>query len=101
MHEWGINHILCTPYHAQSNPTERVNRNLKAMLQAYCTGSHDMWDTHLSSLRFALNSAMHETTGCAPAELTFGQNIVSPLENSFRVRGTMVEVPYREYLKRI
>ncbi|KAF4529155.1 hypothetical protein B566_EDAN018421, partial [Ephemera danica] len=60
------------------------------MLQAYCNGQHDMWDTHLSSLRFAINSATHETTGVSPAELTFGEKIVSPLVNSLRAKDSDV-----------
>ncbi|KAF4514126.1 UNVERIFIED_CONTAM: hypothetical protein B566_EDAN019138 [Ephemera danica] len=83
MYDWGIKHIFCSKYHPQSNQTERTNRNLKSILQAYCVGRHDMWDTYLSSVRFALNSAVHETTGVSPAELTFGDNIISPFENSF------------------
>jgi hypothetical protein len=43
-----------------------------------------MWDTHIHSLRFAINSAAHETTGVNPAELIFGQNIASPMENTLR-----------------
>lgn len=71
------------------------------MLQAFCVGRHDMWDTHIPSLRFALNSAAHETTSLAPAELTFGQNIISPLENSFRSKGGDLQVNYHTYLKNI
>lgn len=102
LHDWGIKHIFISPYHAQSNPTERVNRNLKAMLQAYCNGQHDTWDTHLSSLRFALNSAVHETTGISPAELTFGVNMTTPLQNNMlHTRGEHTDTSYSEYLRNL
>ncbi|KAF4525778.1 hypothetical protein B566_EDAN002040 [Ephemera danica] len=68
------------------------------MLQAFCVGRHDRWDTHIPSLRFAINSAVHETTGLAPAELTFGQNIASPLENSLREEKSSEDFNYSQYL---
>ncbi|KAF4518729.1 hypothetical protein B566_EDAN005182 [Ephemera danica] len=83
LEEWGVQHIFITPYHSQANSTERVNRNLKAMLQAYCSKNQKCWDENLPSLRFAINTAVHETTGLTPAELHLGKKLVTPLENNF------------------
>ncbi|KAF4524073.1 hypothetical protein B566_EDAN013021 [Ephemera danica] len=70
------------------------------MLQAYCTDRHDKWDVHLSSFRFALNSAVHESIGVTPAELTFGDKLVSPLENIYCPRASGEgenDIGYGEY----
>jgi hypothetical protein len=93
----GVKHIFITPTHAQANSAERVNRNLNSMLKAYCSKKQDTWIVHLSSFRFALNSAVHEKTGVSPAELTFGEKMLSPLENNFTETEVLSSSDYKEY----
>lgn len=59
--------------HPQSNPTERVNRNIITMLRAYIGENHREWDKHLAKLGFALRTAVHEASGFTPAFLNFAR----------------------------
>ena len=42
---WGVEQVFISPYHPQSNWVERVNRNIKGMLQAFTGTDHRTWDT--------------------------------------------------------
>jgi transposase InsO family protein len=84
---WNIKGNFITPYHASSNIAERRNRDLKIMLRAYCVENHNTWDEYLEYIRFALNSAVNETTGVSPAELFLGRKISSPVEMKYMTRG--------------
>ena len=64
------------PYHAQANPVERVNRNLRPMINSFLADDHRDWDLHLNELRFALNSTVHSPLGVSPAFLNLGRNPV-------------------------
>jgi hypothetical protein len=66
-----------TPYHPQTNLTERVNRVLVSMLRTY-TDEHKNWDARLSALQFAINSAVSESTGVAPCNVVFGRKLEFP-----------------------
>ena len=79
--EWGVEQVFITPYHPQSNWVERVNRNLKAMVQSYVSGDHRSWDVHLAEFSFALNTSTHDTLGTEPALLMFGRRLNTPLSN--------------------
>lgn len=83
--EWGVEQVFITPYHPQTNWVERVNRNLKAMLQAYVSGDHRAWDLHLAEFSFALNTSLHDTIGVEPALLMFGRRLNSPLPNKLNM----------------
>lgn len=50
------------------------------MISSYIEDSHCKWDMHLPEFRFALNSAIHETTGASPADLHLGRKLQSPLK---------------------
>lgn len=71
----GIMHQLTPPYSPQCNPTERVNRVIKTMVQTFLTTDHRKWDEHLAEIQFAINSAVQESTGFSPAELNFGRDL--------------------------
>ena len=81
--KWNLRQKLTTAYHPQTNLTERVNRTLKTMIASYVT-NHKHWDKHLPAFRFALNSAVHESTGVTPAELNLGRTLRSPLDVTLR-----------------
>lgn len=68
-------HQRCNaPYAPQSNPTERANRVIKTMIAQYIENDHRRWDEHLPELMFALNTAIHTSTGFSPAYLNFGRD---------------------------
>ena len=77
---WTVAPKLTTAYHPQTNLTVRVNRNLKCMISSYIEENHRKWDQYLPEFRFALNSAIHETTGVSPAELHLGRKLRSPMD---------------------
>lgn len=91
LRKWNVKQTFTTPFHPQANPAERVNRNLKAMLRAYCREDHTRWDRNLDLLCFALNSAQNEATGYSPAELFLGRQMRSPIVNKYRIHGTTHE----------
>lgn len=63
-------------YHAQANPTERVNRTLKTMLIAYVNDNHRKWDLYLNKIVCALRTAKHEVTGYTPYFVNYGREMI-------------------------
>ena len=61
-------------YHAQANPTERVNRTLKTMMAIFVEEDHGNWDFYLHEFAYAINTTMHSSTRLTPAFLNFGRN---------------------------
>ena len=55
---WNLRQKRTSAYHPQTNLTERVNRNVKAMIASYVQEKHKSWDKYLPEFRFALNSAV-------------------------------------------
>ncbi|OXA39085.1 Transposon Ty3-G Gag-Pol polyprotein [Folsomia candida] len=80
MKAWGIEQKFTTTYHPQGNITERVNRNLRAMLSAYTHSTHSKWDEFLPETALALRTAVHSSTGFSPALLNLGREPKLPLD---------------------
>ncbi|OXA42471.1 Transposon Ty3-G Gag-Pol polyprotein [Folsomia candida] len=80
MKAWGIEQKFTTTYHPQGNITERVNRNLRAMLSAYTHSKHSKWDEFLPETALALRTAVHSSTGFSPALLNLGREPKLPLD---------------------
>ena len=72
--DYGIRQISIMPYHAQANPTERVNRSLKPLIAMFVDKDHKTWDENLPEFRFALNTAASKTTKVSPTFLNFGRH---------------------------
>nr|XP_050033642.1 uncharacterized protein LOC126530394 [Dermacentor andersoni] len=83
----GIKHRRTTTYHAQANPTERVNRNIKHMLVAFA-GTHNEWDACLSEIGFASRSTVNRSTGYTPATLNLGRELLNPVELTLQERSS-------------
>lgn len=77
----GIRHITTTPYYPQPSFAERINRNLKSALVIYHSRSQKRWDSSLSWLSLAFNTAYHEAHKTTPAKLMFSYEVNSPLSN--------------------
>ena len=72
--EYGIVQSTIPHYHAQANPVERLNRNVRAMINCFIKEDHRDWDLHLVELGFALNTAVHSSLGISPSFMNFGRN---------------------------
>lgn len=70
----GIIHTTTPVYHAQANPTGRVNSILKNMIIFFLHDKHQDWDIDLPEFRFAYNSAVHGTLKISLAVLNYGWN---------------------------
>jgi len=77
---WGIKSKHTTTYHPQCNITERVNRNIVAILRAYTERRHTKWDENLPEVAMALRTAVSDTTGFSPSMLNFGREISTPFD---------------------
>ena len=77
----GIEKTRTTPFHAQSDgQVERFNRTLQQMLKAFVNKNRDDWDDHLPYLCMAYRATVHESTGCTPNLMMFGQENNMPVD---------------------
>ena len=76
----GTKQSLSTAYHPQSDgQTERTNRVLEEMLRHYVALPHQNdWHEYLPTCEFAINNAVHESTGFTPFYLTYGYHPLTP-----------------------
>lgn len=88
----GIKHRKTTTYHAQSNPTERVNRNVKHMLVAY-SARHKDWDAYLPELGFAVRTTVNRSTGYTSTFLNLGRELPSPMDRILTGRSGAAVAP--------
>jgi hypothetical protein len=76
-----ISHSFTPVYHLEANSVERRNRDLKTQLAILLENDHRLWPEHLSSIRFAMNTAICLSTKHTPAYLTFGRELRTPNDN--------------------
>lgn len=89
MYILGISQELLPLYHPSANPAERKNRDLKFQLSRLVDADHSSWPQHLPAIRFAMNSAVCQTTGVSPAYLTFARELRSPLDVQHDIRSVL------------
>lgn len=58
-----------SPYNPQSNPVERVMKEINRVLRAYDHGRHTRWDAIIPRLKKIINITKHRSTGAKPIEL--------------------------------
>lgn len=68
----GIRVVYSSIRHPQSNPAERVMRELGRLFRILCSDKHTRWARHLSDIEWFLNVTTHFSTGFSPLELHFG-----------------------------
>ena len=62
----GIQPILSSIRHPQSNPSERIMRELSRLFRAYCNDNHTGWIDLLPKINIWLNIIPHESTKVTP-----------------------------------
>ncbi|GMF53771.1 unnamed protein product [Phytophthora fragariaefolia] len=61
-----VRHVHSGPPSKTNGQTERVNRELEDTLHSVCAAEPTTWSTLLPQLEFALNNAVHSSTGFTP-----------------------------------
>jgi hypothetical protein len=75
----GTKLAMSTAFHPQTDgQTERTNRTLEDMLQAFTNYRQDNWDSQLAAAEFACNNAPNQSTGLSPFRLTQGRDPWNP-----------------------
>ena len=81
MGELGIQHIVSTAYHPESQGAiERFHQTLKSMVKKYSLSKSSRWEKDLPFLLFAVRSVPNDSLGFSPFEMVFGHNVRGPLE---------------------
>lgn len=81
LEEQGIRVVYSPVRHPQSNPAERVMRELGRLFRTLCSNQHTKWANFISEIEQILNITTHFSTGYAPKELHFNQPIVDDIQN--------------------
>jgi Integrase zinc binding domain/Chromo (CHRromatin Organisation MOdifier) domain len=69
----GTDLLMSTTSHPQTDgQTERANRTILQVLRHFVNTNGSDWAQHLSTVEFAINSAVSTSTGKAPFELMYG-----------------------------
>lgn len=63
------------------------------MVASYVGNQHKQWDKYLPEFRFAINSAIQESTGVSPAELNLGHPLRGPLDVMLQLREFQPDSP--------
>jgi len=58
-----------TPYNPQSNPVERVMRELGHIIRVYAHDRQTSWDLIIPRIEITINSTTHRSTECVPLDL--------------------------------
>ena len=76
-----ISKTRTTPLHPRSDGmVERMNRTIQNVLSKYVQENQKDWDLHIDFIVMAYNSCEHESTGCPPYKIMYGENIVLPVD---------------------
>jgi hypothetical protein len=77
--ELGVSVTTTSVYHPQSNPAERVMRELGRLFRTYCHDNHTDWPHYVQYIEWVLNNTIHESTGFTPRELFLTEERYSPI----------------------
>lgn len=75
----GVSVTTTSVYHPQSNPAERVMRELGRLFRIYFHESHSQWHRYVQYIEWVLNHTTHEATGFTPQEIFLKSNRYSPI----------------------
>lgn len=77
----GVPPTMTSVYHPQSNPAERVMRELGRMFRTYCHDNHTEWPRSVPYIEWVLNNTVHESTGHTPQELFLSVERYNPFSH--------------------
>ena len=81
-HILGYNHILSSPYHAQTNAVvEHFIASMVVQVSKLQQKHHNNWDDYLDAIVFAYNISKHKTTHYSFFELLFGRSPRLPIDS--------------------
>jgi len=75
----GIPPTFTSVYQPQSNPAERVMRELGRLFRLYNSEHHFDWPTYVQYIEWVLNNSVHEATGSTPSKIFLKQPRYNPL----------------------
>ncbi|KAH0809904.1 hypothetical protein GEV33_012887 [Tenebrio molitor] len=87
LEQWDIQPTFSTVRHPQSNPTQRVMRELRQLFRTYCQDAHANWTTVLSKIELLFNVTPHISTGYSSYEILLGKNSTNRLS---KLRGPLL-----------
>jgi hypothetical protein len=73
MEEMGVKVIYSSIRRPQTNPSERVMRELSRVFRVYCSDDHKRWPEVLLWINRWFHEVTHESTGMTPTEVHFGR----------------------------
>jgi transposase InsO family protein len=73
LEESNIKAVHTSVYHPQSNPTERVNKEVNKIIRIYCHKKHTNWPAVLEFVEQCLNNSVHGITEHVPSEVMLGK----------------------------
>lgn len=84
--EHGIELRYTTPYNPQSNPTERIMRELGRAIRLYCNEEHTRWYQVLRRFEKTVNSTVHSSTNYAPYMLHDRRDLMVTIPQELRAQ---------------
>jgi len=76
--EIGVSVTTTSLYHPQSNPAERIVRELGRLFRTYCHQSHTEWPHYIKYIEWVLHHTVHEN-GFTPSEIFLNEDRYSPI----------------------
>lgn len=80
-HKWGeflaendVRSVFISVRHPQSNPAERVMREIGRLFRTYCSDKHTRWSKYVKQIQEWINLSTSSLTGYSPHELHYGEN---------------------------
>jgi uncharacterized protein (UPF0333 family) len=96
----GFKLLTSTPYYAQANgQVEAANKNIISIVKRKAKGKLQNWHEFLGEALWACRTSPKESTNTTPYKLTFGHDVVLPVEillQSTRVQ-RQFEIPANDY----
>ena len=77
----GTTKTRTTPLHPESDGmVERFNRTIESQMSKFVDANQHDWDVHVPLLLMVYTSSVHDTDGCAPAQLFLGEDLRLPID---------------------